>query len=81
MLDKQALTAFWPSIWGNAVKHNLKASWIRRGQTRVSNITAMEHSPITTDEVSRLIVKTLHWKARGPDGINNFWIKRFTATH
>jgi len=81
MLDKQALTAFWASIWGNAVKHNLKASWIRRGQTRVSNITAMEHSPITTDEVSRLIVKTLHWKARGPDGINNFWIKRFTATH
>ena len=24
MLDKQALTAFWASIWGNTVKHNLK---------------------------------------------------------
>jgi hypothetical protein len=47
----------------------------------VSNVTAMEHSPITTEQVSRLIPKTLNWKAPGPDGINNFWIKRFTATH
>jgi hypothetical protein len=79
--DKQALTAFWESVWGNSVEHNLKASWIRREQTRVSNITAMEHSPITTEQVSRLIAKTLNWKAPGPDGISNFWIKRFTATH
>ena len=33
--DKQALTAFWASIWGNVVKHNLKVIWIRREQTRV----------------------------------------------
>jgi len=81
LLDKQALTAFWVSIWGNAVKHNLKASWIRREQTRVSNVTAMEHSPITTEQVSQLTAKTLKWKALGSDGIHNFWIKRFTATH
>ena len=41
----------------------------------------MEHSPITTELVSRIIAKTLNWKASGPDGINNFWIKQFTATH
>jgi hypothetical protein len=28
-----------------------------------------------------IIVITLNWKAPGPDGINNFWIERFTATH
>jgi hypothetical protein len=44
-------------------------------------VTAMEHSPITTEQVSRLIAKTLNWKAPGPDGISNFWIKWFTATH
>jgi len=81
LLDKQALTAFRASTWGNTVKHNLKASWIRREQTRVFNITAMEHSPITTEQVSRLITKTLNWKALGPNGINNFWIKQFTETH
>jgi Asp-tRNA(Asn)/Glu-tRNA(Gln) amidotransferase C subunit len=48
---------------------------------QVSNVTAMERSPITTEQVSRLIAKTLNWKASGPDGINNFWIKRFTVTH
>ena len=74
-------TAFRASSWGNAVKHNLKASWIRREQTRVSNVTAMEHSPITTEQVFQLIAKTLNWKAPGPDRINNFWIKSFTATH
>jgi hypothetical protein len=41
----------------------------------------MEHSPITTEQVSWQIAKTLNWKAPGPHGINNFWIKRFTATH
>ena len=46
----------------------------------MSNITAMEHSPITTEQVSRLIAKTLNRKAPGPDGISNFWIKLF-ATH
>jgi arsenate reductase-like glutaredoxin family protein len=72
LLDTRALTAFWASIWGNAVKHNLKASWIRREQTRVSTVTSMEHSPITTEQVSRLIAKTLNWKAPGPEGIHNF---------
>jgi len=47
----------------------------------MSNVRATEHSPVTTEQVSRLIAKTLKWKAPGPDGINNFWIKRFTATH
>jgi len=41
----------------------------------------MEHSPITTELVSQLIAKRLNWKAPGTDGINNFSIKRFTATH
>jgi len=66
---------------GNAVKHNLKESWIRREQTGVSNVTAMEHSLINTEHVSWLTAKTLNWKAPGPDGINNFWFKQFTATH
>jgi len=41
----------------------------------------MENSPITTEQVSQLIAKILNWTAPGPDGINNFWIKRFIATH
>ena len=47
----------------------------------MSNVTAMEHSPITTEQVSRLVVKTRNWKVLGPDEIINFWIKRFIATH
>jgi hypothetical protein len=41
----------------------------------------MEHSPITTEQVSRLTAKTLNWKAPEPDGIHNSWIKWFTVTH
>ena len=47
----------------------------------MSNVTAMEHSHSHTEQVSRLTALTLNWKAPGPDGINNSWIKRFTATH
>jgi len=68
-------------IWGNAVKHNLKASWIKSEQTRVSNVTAIEHSPITTKQVTRLNATALNWKAPRPDRINNFWIKHFTSTY
>ena len=28
-----------------------------------------------------IIIIIISWKAPGPDGINNFWITRFTATH
>jgi hypothetical protein len=79
--DKQIPTNFWASIWGNAARHNLKASSIRNEQKRMSNVTAMEHSPITREQVSPLIAKTLNSKALGPEGISNFWIKQFTATH
>jgi hypothetical protein len=41
----------------------------------------MEHSPLAKGQVSRLIAKTLNWKAAAPDGINSFWIKRFTASN
>ena len=47
----------------------------------MSNVTAVEHSPITTEQVSWLIATTLNWKAPGQDGMNNFWIKQFTVTH
>jgi len=47
----------------------------------MSNVPAMEYSPITTEQVSRLIAKTLNWKAPGPEGVNNFWCKLFTSTH
>ena len=41
----------------------------------------MKPSPTTTEQISRLTAKTLNWKALGPDGIHNFWIKQLTATH
>jgi hypothetical protein len=62
--DKQMLTKFWASIWGNAARHNLKTSSIRNEQKRMSNVTAMEHSPITTEQVSRLIAKHLTGRHR-----------------
>jgi len=48
--DKKALKAFCASTWGNAVKHNLKAICIIREQATVSDVTAMEHSPVTTEK-------------------------------
>ena len=34
-----------------------------------------------TEEVAAIIGRTLNWKASGPDGVHNFWLKRFTAVH
>ena len=65
------------------MQHITRAGFLGTGHSveNEKKITAMEHSPVTTEQVSRLTAKTLSWKAPGPDGISNFWIKRFTATH
>jgi hypothetical protein len=41
----------------------------------------MKYEQITTEDVQKVIIKTNNWKTPGPDHIQNYWRKRFTATH
>ena len=41
----------------------------------------MAEVKVTTSDIQHTIKRFLNWKAAGPDGIQNFWWKRFTSIH
>jgi hypothetical protein len=41
----------------------------------------MTQAQITISDIQQTIKRVLNWKAAGPDGIQNFWWKKFTSVH
>jgi hypothetical protein len=74
---KQDIENFWRTIFGEKVRHNEEAYWIKN--QRQQN-PCMEWRPISETEVKMALRTTLHWKAPGRDQIPNFWLKKLTAT-
>jgi hypothetical protein len=77
-------TAFkdhWQGIWSVPKEINEDAEWIKEIRKECSKITPMVSNDFTEEDVAQAIKKTSNWKAPGPDGLQNFWLKSFTATH
>ncbi|CAH2016975.1 unnamed protein product [Acanthoscelides obtectus] len=70
---------FWSGIWSNPREHRT-AHWYQQEKARTS-IQAMLSWTITKDDVVKAIGRTSNWRAPGPDGVHNYWIKAFTSTH
>lgn len=77
----QSINEFWSSIWGKTKTHNKKATWIERQEKRNKTVPDMGWIEITKEEIAETLRKTNDWKAPGQDGVQNFWIKRFSALH
>lgn len=73
----EEVDTFWRGIYEDDIKHNEEAEWIRKFKCN----SEMTWRNITAEEVKAVIKNTSNWKAPGPDKINNFWLKQFTATH
>ena len=41
----------------------------------------MTDNLITTKDLKKALKKAPNWKAPGPDGIQNYWLKQFTSMH
>ena len=67
-------TKLWKGISSTSVKHKQDAEWINK--SREQNAVK-----ITKDEVTRKLKSMPHWKGAGPDKIQGFWFKSFTAMH
>lgn len=63
------------------MRHNANADWIDREKDRAQNIAEMEFETIGVEEIKSIIKKTHNWKAPGPDGLHNFWLKRLESFH
>lgn len=79
--DKQGIRDFWSSIWEKGESHNETADWISREERRTRKVKDMPWEHITSEEVKNMLSKSSSWKAPGPDGLQNYWLKTFTAVH
>ncbi|XP_030765588.1 uncharacterized protein LOC115889668 [Sitophilus oryzae] len=78
---EEEIENYWSSIWSQPVNHNTDSTWIRDIEAELFHLPTMEPITITSDLVAEVIRLTQNWKAAGPDGIHNFWVKRLKSTH
>lgn len=79
--DITNIQRYWETLWSNPIQHETHSSWAEIEEQEVSNLETMPDITIDNDDVTQAIKKTLNWKAPGPDKIQNYWIKYFSATH
>jgi hypothetical protein len=72
---------FWSSILSISTTHNSQATWIQKQFTDYNNIPTQTEISITEIILKEALTSSQNWKAPGPDQIQNFWIKKFSATH
>lgn len=72
---------FWGGIWANEVEHVEDATWIKSEEERVAGIPGMDNVEFSVGDVTSAVNKTQNWKATGPDGIHNFWLKRLPCVY
>jgi hypothetical protein len=69
---------FWAGIWENQKDHNNNASWLDDIETTSRQ---QEWCEITTKEVTDAVRNMANWKSPGPDGLQNFWLKKLESLH
>jgi hypothetical protein len=73
------MTEFWKGIWEIDAKHEENAKWL--AEMEMDSPVVQSKIEITPADLEKQLRKTPRWKAPGPDGIQGFWIKKFTALH
>ena len=81
MPDKKEATEFWNGIWNKPVEHNEKADWLKQVEEELTSDRKQPNLRITKDKLKIKLRKVKNWKAPGPDGLQGYWIKSFTACH
>nr|XP_054761414.1 uncharacterized protein LOC129267815 [Lytechinus pictus] len=76
-----AAIAFWSNIWSQPHNHNQEAMWLKTTKEECATIVAQDDLTINKGKLEKIIRKMAPWKAAGPDGVQAFWVKRFTNLH
>ena len=72
--DKEKAREFWSRIWEKDVKHNESADWIQKVAEEMQG-NKQQNTEITPTKIKERICKMANWKAPGPDGVYDYWIK------
>ena len=79
--DKEEAKSFWSDIWSKEVKHNKDAEWLRKIREEQMNKFKQDKIEITVGKVKKALKGMPNWKSPGPDLVQGFWQKNFTAMH
>lgn len=79
--EPHMMLTFWQNIWSTPVYHDDDAYWIQEETEAHSLLPPMPQMVISEEHIRTAVRKTANWKAPGPDKIQNYWWKYFTALH
>ncbi|XP_064074799.1 uncharacterized protein LOC135194103 [Vanessa tameamea] len=79
--DKDDFKNYWADLWEKSECHNERASWIKEEERKWDGIEEMEFLDLTKEDIEKVTRKMKNWKAAGPDGIQNFWLKKLSFLH
>jgi hypothetical protein len=79
--NPEEATEFWKGIWSGAHEHRSSAEWIRSTCEEFKNLRQQEDLEITPEIFMKVLGRMRPWKAPGPDAVQVYWIKRFSALH
>ena len=76
------LELFWKGIFEKNSEANLQAPWLLELQSQLACKSYSTEAPVIDHHCFKSCLKRLrNWAAPGPDGIQGFWIKKFSALH
>ncbi|KAG0438664.1 hypothetical protein DMUE_2950 [Dictyocoela muelleri] len=81
-IGSENIRPFWENLWKK--DKQFKPDFdeiIKIFKTKTNKISEPEINDLKFEEFEFAIKKLSPWKAAGPDGIYNFWIKHITALH
>ena len=81
MPEKESTVKFWNDIWNQPVNHNENANWLGKVEEELNTNRKQENVKITMAKLKKQLKRTKNWRAPGPDGLQGYWIKAFTASH
>ena len=79
--DAEESRIFWNDIWGQPVRHNENAEWLRTLEEELVDIGIQENIQINLIKLKKQITRIPNWKSPGPDGVQGYWIKNLNAMH
>ena len=81
MPDAKASAEFWSNLWDNPAQHYERAEWLKQIEQEMKRVRKDRNLSTTKEDVSSKIREMRNWKSLGLDGIQGYWLKRFTGPH
>ena len=79
--DATNSVALWDKIWNEDKDYNHEAEWIKKVERGTRRVEVQNDIQVDLAALETQLKGTANWKAAGPDRVQAFWIKRFTALH